>query len=214
MKNLKKLAASALLSMAVLASPASAQFDFPYFALTVSGDGHGYFASGFATGVNDASGKTNAIGAWYGQDAASVSFLVGAGYLMSGVDELSLGGDVAFALQRKETSAISLQVGLDWIGFDAGLTTLNAYQIPVSVAWQGAFVSPDAVVIPFVAPRIQFLHQRGGGASDTSSDFGLAGGVSFKFNSGLAAHAALDFSIRDGGDPVHTGIALSYLLGG
>lgn len=203
MKHIKYLPTLVVLLMMAIATPATAQlFDFPVYLLPVQyedaeSDGDSWVAGTFATGINDASGKTNAIGAAFGKTMPTVSFSGGVGRLFGGIDEFTFGGNVAAPVKTTEDSAFSLQLGVGYFGAGSG----SAYAIPFSGGYQKTVVSPEAAITYWGAPRIQWNVTRFGGMTSTSTNFGASGGASFNFPSGLGLHAAVDFLNTGGGDP-------------
>lgn len=210
MKHIKYLPAFVVMLMMAIATPASAQlFDFPVYLLPVQydgaeEDGNSWAAGTFATGVNDASGKSNAIGAAFGTRMPSVSFSGGAGYILSGVDELTFGGNVAAPLKTTEDSAISLQLGVGYLGVGSG----SQYSIPFAAGFQKTVVSSEAAITYWGAPRIQWSVSRFAGMTSTSTNFGASFGASFNLSSGVGFHSALDYLNTSGGDPLIFGAGI------
>jgi len=202
----------------VSAPSASAQlFGFPDYAIPVySGTTSSWFAGSFATGLNDASGKLNAYGVAGGMVGESVSFSGGLGLVDGAGDtEPTLGARVAVPLSSTESYALSAQAGLGWMSQDVGtLGSFTFIRIPVGVAISGSVDSGEAMITPWGMPRLNFVRTSSDAGSDTSTDLGVSGGVSFNFPSGFGIHTALDVLFADGGEPIVFGVGGHFTPGG
>lgn len=180
----------------VSASPAEAQlFNFPVYAPPSSAaTGPSTFVFGtFGGGLNDQSGKNNAVGAGIGRTgiADRVTVFAGGGLVLlddPADDELTLGGAVGIDLLPN----VGLAAGLGWMSPSGG-TLLH---IPVGVSLGTSIESESATVSPWVMPRVSFNRVSPDvGDSNTETDFGVSGGVAINLASGLGFHAALDVLI-------------------
>jgi hypothetical protein len=201
----------------MVATPATGQLvNFPVLALG-AGDGVTAVAAGWGRGLNDDSGKRNAIGVGVSRSMEMVSFSVAGGYVLEALGassdgEITFAGAVAYHLPV-EAVDLSLQTGIGYIKFAE--TTLN---FPVGVSISGSTEAGSMMVRPWIMPRVQFT-RTGGTASSTDTDFGGSGGVSFFTESGLGFGVAADLLIVDdgvGGSNSRLGFSagVSYRLGG
>ena len=204
----------ALFAMALLvsAAPLGAQmWFFPDYAVpSANGNPATYVAGTYGRGLNDDSGKINAVGGVIGRTGESATFQAGFGVLTGDADnELTLGGSVGADVANSGSMTISVQGGVGWMG--PGDT--NLMRVPIGVAFKGRVESPEAVIVPWVMPRVNYTRFSGGGFSSGETDIGASGGVSFTFPGGFGLHAALDFLNGDGGDPIIFGIGGHYVTG-
>lgn len=217
MKHLKFVPALVLLLMAAITTQASAQlFDMPVRLNLILEDDEadeGHVDASFGTGLNNASGKVNILAASYERSTSSLSFAIRGGYLLSGINDLTLGASVAAPLSKSDGTVISLQGGLGWFNFDAGITTVNSWSIPFGLGFQKSVDSGEADITLWGSPRIQWTLSSGGGTTNTSTNFGASGGVRFTLDSDLALHAEADYLNTGGGDPITFSVGAGYPLG-
>ena len=186
----------------VAAAPASAQmWFFPDFAVpSVGPNGPATFLAGtYGRGLNTASGEADAIGGVIGRTTEGASFLGGGGIVMAdGSNEVTLGGAVGVDVANGESATVSVQGGIGWMSIDA---------------FTGSVQSPEALITPWVMPRLNISRFSGGGESQTETDIGASAGVSFTFASGFGVHTALDLLLSDS-NLWYFGGGVHYLLGG
>ena len=71
------------------------------------------------------------------------------------------------------------------------LSGVTSSTIPVGI---GLSVNPPMFPLkPWIAPRIEFMHLSGGGASVNASAFRVSAGVNFNLLLGLGVHAGVDW---------------------
>ena len=173
----------------LVATPAMGQLPgFPVFALSAGdADGVTSVGAGYGRGLNDQSGKQNAIGVGVGRAMEQVSFAVFGSYLLgqgTADNEAAFAGAVAYHLPV----GVSIQTGIGYIKLAE--TVLN---VPVGVVISGS--TEAGSITPWVMPRVQFTRV-GGTASNTEMDFGASGGVSFSTEGGFGFGLALDWLLE------------------
>ena len=221
-----------VLSIAVVAlmvaTPAMGQvLNVPVLALAAGdADGVTSIGAGFARGLNEDSGKLNAIAVGVSRGMEKVSFGVSAGYILSDTakglasSEISVAGKVAYHVINDSDSPanVSVQVGVGWAkpGDDPNDVTLLL--IPVGVAISGSTEAGGMMVNPWVMPRVQFTRvSPSGGTSSTETDFGASAGVGFTTEGGFGFGVAVDLLITDDGlggsnSEILFGVGVSYTL--
>lgn len=213
-KMMSGLLAAGLL--VVTALPASAQLWFfpDYQVPSVGPTGPATFIAGtYGRGLNEASGQADAIGGVVGRTGESVSFLGGVGLVTGdGSDELTVGGAVGVDVAQGESATVSVQGGIGWMSVDFFTETLTMLRFPIGVAIKGQVESPEAVIVPWVMPRVNISRISAGGNSETETDFGASAGVSFTFPSGFGVHTALDILLSNT-NLWYFGGGVHYLLG-
>ena len=201
----------------VAAAPASAQmWFFPDFAVpSVGPNGPATFLAGtYGRGLNTASGEADAIGGVIGRTTEGASFLGGGGIVMAdGSNEVTLGGAVGVDVANGESATVSVQGGIGWMSIDAFTESFTMLRFPIGVAIKGSVQSPEALITPWVMPRLNISRFSGGGESQTETDIGASAGVSFTFASGFGVHTALDLLLSDS-NLWYFGGGVHYLLGG
>lgn len=201
----------------VAAVPASAQmWFFPDFALpSVGPSGPATFLAGtYGRGLNTASGEADAIGGVVVRTTEGASFLGGGGIVMGdGSNEVTLGGAVGVDVVQGESATVSVQGGIGWMSLDVITETVTALRFPLGVAIKGSVESPEALISPWIMPRVNISRLSGGGASATETDLGVSAGVSFTFPSGFGVHTALDLLLANS-NLWYFGGGFHYLLGG
>jgi len=197
-------------------------FNFPdYAVLSVDGGASTFVASSYGRGLNDESGKLNAVSAMAGKTSSGVSFQGGFGYIDGvGDSEWTLGGAASYDLLSGSSPAqVSLQGGVGWMQFGGlGLVDdITMLRFPIGVAIKGNVSSSAANVTPWVMPRLNVIRLSAGGVSTTETDFGASGGVSVTMPSGFGVHAALDLLRVDAAgasaQQLMFGVGAHYVLG-
>ncbi|MGE0552648.1 MAG: hypothetical protein AB7R55_04375 [Gemmatimonadales bacterium] len=98
--------------------------------------------------------------------------------------------------------AVMLQAGAAYASIDAGAgysSSVKVWHVPAGLAVSWVVPRPGVSIKPWVSPRLDWnrVSRPGTGAGvarsvSTSSDFGLSGGITFGFLSGLAIDVAYD----------------------
>jgi hypothetical protein len=214
---MKKLGiVTGLMGLLATAAPVGAQmWFFPDYALpSANGAPSTWLAATYGRGLNDASGKTDAFGGAVGRTTEKASFMGAVGQARSdGEGELTVGGSVGFDVMQRENSVVSVQGGIGWFSSDLVSETLTALRFPIGVAWKGAFQSPEAMITPWIMPKVNIARLSAGDTSETETDFGAAGGASFTFPNGFGIHTAVDVLLANS-TMWYFGIGAHYVLGG
>jgi hypothetical protein len=209
MKPLTRVAAVAL-ALGLSASQAAAQLlaNPVYFSpkggvgLTIAGD--------FGRGLNNQSGKTQAYGGHLTLGLPMVAITVGGGLWdsrVAGADkEVQFMGAAEVGVLKMPV-AISIRAGAGYIKdiAGAGTTTMN---FPIGVGLALNVPTPSLSVEPWVAPRIHIARASGGGASVSSTDFGVSGGLNLGLPMGLGFHVAGDYL----DEAITVGIGIHYKI--
>lgn len=210
------LGACALGLLFTVPSQSSAQaWFFPDYALPSSnGTPATWLAATYGRGLNDSSGKTNAFGGAIGRTTNRASFIgvIGQGRA-EGEGELTLGGGVGVDVYQGTTATLSVQGGIGWLSADVGTESLTSLRFPIGVALKGMWQTPEAQIVPWVMPRLNFVRVSLDGSSENSTDFGASTGVTFNFPNGFGVHTALDLLAADS-NIWYYGIGVHYVLGG
>jgi hypothetical protein len=170
---------------------------FPVDALP-SGSAATFFGATYGRGMNDASLKLDAYSAFIGRSGIGNRATLAAGVGMIdfpaegewtygaalGIDVLPAGG----------SAQLSVQTGL---GYFSPVTDASTMHIPVGLALKGMIEGPTADVAPWVMPRVSILRASVGDVSDTSTDFGVSGGVMVTLPNGFGVHTSVDVLAAD-----------------
>lgn len=199
----------------LLTQPLEAQsWYFPDFALpSSSGEPASWIAGTYARGLNEYSGETNAVGAAFGKVSGSVAFQGVLGYITDDPGEVTAGASVGLDLNRGEGTRISAQGGIGWINFDFFDESVSFWRIPLGVAVKGSMGSEEEAIMPWVMPKVVVSFATGAGESDTETDFGASGGISFTTANGVGFHSALDALFVDDEVVLFLGVGVHYVLG-
>jgi hypothetical protein len=132
-----------------------------------------------------------------------------------GDNKVSVGGTLNYKIFGGPLIPLSvtLQGGVGYSKPDIGLLPdddVNEFRFPIGVGLALTIPNPALAIKPWLAPRIDVVHQSGGGLSGTESNFGLGGGLELNLLSGLGLHAAYDRVFVDGGDPSTFGFGAHY----
>lgn len=196
------------------ASPTEAQlWFFPDYALpSANGTPTTWIATSYGRGLNV--GEVDAISAVLGKATESVTFAGGLGLTLGDVDELTIGGGLGVDVTQTESMTLSIQGGLGWISLDNPFgESITMLRLPVGAAFKWGVETTEAMITPWVMPRLNIVRVSGSGLSDTQTDLGASGGASFNFPNGFGVDAALDVVIGDGEDPWTFGIGGHYIIG-
>lgn len=193
--------------------PASGQMvGFPDYAVPFAAAPSTWLAATWGTGLNDDSGKANAYGAAIGRAGEKVSFTGGLGMVSDeGESDLTFGGAVGIQVLAAEAASVSVQGG---VGYYSPIEDYSYLRFPVGVAIQGSIETGEASITPWAMPKLNIARASIADVSDTSTDFGASGGLSFNFAGGFGVHTALDIVFGENRKPVLFGLGGHYVLGG
>ena len=200
------------LGLAMLAAvPVQAQLtNFPVYAAP-SGGPATYLGLTYGRGMNDASGKLDAYGAFVGRSGVGGRASIFAGLGMLDIDpesEWTFGGGVGVdVLPAGGSAQVSIQGGVGY--FSPGTATLLTF--PIGVALKGNIEGPTATVAPWVMPRLH-ISRVSNGTSATETDFGVSGGFAVTLPSGFGIHTALDLTAVDPSNVWLLGVGLHYMM--
>ncbi len=189
----------------LVATPAMGQLiNYPVFALGPSNaDGATTIGAGWGRGLNDNSGKLNAFGVGVSRAMEMVSFGVGGTYVReaAGPDasEIALRGSVAYNVPLDGSVAVGIQGGIEWMSLDGTPDNTSLLNFPIGVSIQGSTEAGSLTIPLWVMPRVQFTRASSGGASNTETDFGIAGGVSGVSEGGVGLALSIDWLYTDDG---------------
>lgn len=191
------------------AVPAAAQlWFFPDYAVpSNSGLPQTFIAGTYARGLNDASRKTDGFAAMAGVSTGVVSFMGGLGVISGIDDEVTLGGAIGVDLIKAPGAPVqlTLQAGVGWIDLDP----VTFWRFPIGLALK----AQGGPVTPWIMPRLNIVHDSGGGIGSTNTELGVSGGIAITGEGGFGIHAALDYlDVGDG--PRMLGVGLHYVLPG
>jgi hypothetical protein len=205
---------SLALGLAVMsAAPATAQmWNFPdYMVPAMRGAPTSWVSADFGRGVNNVTGEENGLALAYGRTGEAVNFMLAGGILTGDFDnEFTFGASVGGDIMESEGLVMGVQGGFGWIS--PGDLTLIEIPVGLSLRTESEMANGGAL-IPWVMPRLNIGHASLGGESDTELDLGISGGVTVTFLNGVGVHAALDYLMAEGDDPVLLGFGVHYLLG-
>lgn len=201
-------------------APVSGQlFYFPDYAVpSMDGAASTFVAGSYGRGLNDNSGKLNAVSATVGRTTSSVSFVGGFGYIDGGLaeSEWTLGGAAGYDLLSGTAPAqLTLQAGIGWMQLSGGglIPDVTMLRFPVGVAVKGNIESTSATVTPWAMPRLNILRASADGASTTDTHLGGSAGVTVTMPSGFGIHAALDYLAVESAEQLTFGVGAHYVLG-
>lgn len=223
---MKRRATVAVLGLSLFGlstAPVSGQlFNFPDYALLSADAAPSTFVSGsYGRGLNENSGKLNAVSAMVGRSQGAFSFAGGFGYIDNPLDsEWTLGGSASYDLLGASAPAqLALQAGLGWIKLSTGGLTddITMLRLPLGLAVKGNLSSSSAKITPWVMPRLNIVRASAGGASTTETDLGASAGIAVSMPSGFGVHAAFDvLHVSAGGASMQQyvfGVGAHYMLG-
>ncbi|MBA3317515.1 MAG: hypothetical protein H0T50_05420 [Gemmatimonadales bacterium] len=110
--------------------------------------------------------------------------------------------------------AVTLQGGIGYAKPDAGaLPDLDVTELrfPVGVGFALTIPNPVLAIKPWLAPRLDIVRTSGDAVdANTSSEFGLSGGIELNTLGGFGLHATYDAIFREGGTPGVFGVGAHY----
>lgn len=134
-----------------------------------------------------------------------------------GDSDLSVGGTLNYRVFGGPLVplAVTLQGGIGYAKPDAGLlpgdADISQLRFPVGVGFALTIPNPILAIKPWLAPRIDIVRTSiEDGDTETSSEFGLSGGIELNTLGGLGLHATYDAIFADGGTPGVFGIGAHY----
>ncbi len=109
---------------------------------------------------------------------------------------------------------VLLQAGVahwqqDLVGFE-GPVTAKTTRVPISVGFAATIPNPAFAIKPWLAPRVDIFRTSLEGATDTGSDFAIAGGIDLSMLNGITIRAAYDRIFRDGSKPSILSIGVGF----
>ncbi|MCH7855203.1 MAG: hypothetical protein IIB37_00500 [Gemmatimonadetes bacterium] len=193
----------------MVATPTMGQIlNVPVLALG-AGDGATTIWGGYSRGLNDNSGKLDAIGAGVVRAMEQVSFGVSAGLVLSDdvtgfpSSEIAFAARAAYHVINDSDSPlnVSVQGGAGWSKPDDDPNDLTLLLFPVGIAISGSTSAGSLTLTPWIMPRVQFTRvgESGGIPSNTDTDFGGSAGVGFATEGGFGFGVAGDILIVDDG---------------
>ena len=222
--NKARFVSSIAVAALLVATPATGQLaNFPILALPAGdADGATSIGAGWGRGLNETSGKLDAIAVGVARAMETVSFGVMGSYVLDAAfdaageltSEIALGGSVAYNAPMDGSIDVGIQGGIEWMSPE-GATVLN---FPLGVSIAGATEAGSMAVRPWVMPRVQFFRvSPETGDSNTETDFGASGGVSGVTEGGFGVGLSIDWLLTDDGTGSNTsqwlfGAAVFYAL--
>ena len=184
--------------------------NFPVYAQP-SGGPATYLGATYGHGMNDASGKADAYGAFVGRTGVGGRASIFAGLGMLDVEpesEWTFGGGVGVdVLPAGGSAQVSIQGGIGYMS-PGDATVLN---FPIGVALKGNIEGPTATVAPWIMPRLH-VRRISNGTSVTETDFGVSGGFAVTLPSGFGVHTALDLLAVDPDNLWLLGVGVHYTM--
>jgi outer membrane protein with beta-barrel domain len=87
----------------------------------------------------------------------------------------------------------------------------DLYHFPIGIGFALVIPNPVLAIHPWLAPRVDIVHTKASGISDTETNFGLSGGLEFNLLNGFGIQAAYDrVFVKDAADPATFGVGAHY----
>lgn len=87
----------------------------------------------------------------------------------------------------------------------------DLYHFPIGIGFALVIPNPVLAIHPWLAPRVDIVHTKASGISDTQTNFGLSGGLEFNLLNGFGIQAAYDrVFAKDAADPGTFGLGAHY----
>jgi hypothetical protein len=87
----------------------------------------------------------------------------------------------------------------------------DLYHFPIGIGFALVIPNPVLAIHPWLAPRVDVVHTKAGGVSNTETNFGLSGGLEFNLLNGFGIQAAYDrVFAKDVADPATFGVGAHY----
>lgn len=98
--------------------------------------------------------------------------------------------------------AATLQAGAGYSSDDSrclspGACDISDWRFPIGLGVSLTIPNPALAIKPWIAPRIDVVRHSEDGASSTTTDFGISGGVQLNLLTGLGLHATYDLMMVD-----------------
>ncbi len=209
MKRILGRVLGAAAAFATMAAPVSAQIaGQPVYVNPTMGRGIGINVD-YAKG--DQAGSPSSIG---GRAVLGLGIVtIGAGAASVSSDNLTeskigYGGNVSLNLINLPMVTIAPFAGFGTISFG---NNVSQQSIPLGAA---IGINPPLIPLSFwAAPRADVAVSKVGDTSDTSTNFGVSGGVDLTLLMGLGAHLAVDYISVEGGSVFVWGIGAHFVFG-
>jgi len=211
---------SVVLALGLVASPAAAQLlNDPVYVNPNMGTGLA-IAGDIGYGVNNASGKNTSYNGRVTLGLPMVQFTLGAGMYHQkavgaapSVNTANFMGQAALKVLGS-TPMMPVNVAIFAGAGYASKSGLKTTTVPAGVAIGLKLPSPGVSVEPWIAPRINYLHSSvstgGVSASNSTTKFGISGGVNVDLPGGFGLQAAADYLAISGGSPFLISGGLHY----
>jgi hypothetical protein len=96
-------------------------------------------------------------------------------------------------------------------GLGGAVPEHDLYHFPIGIGFALVIPNPVLAIRPWLAPRVDIVHTKAGGVSDTQTNFGLSGGLEFNLLNGFGIQAAYDrVFAKDAADPATFGVGAHY----
>lgn len=202
-----------LVALLALAGAGALQAQNPGLPVINSGVNTGLTLRGDVGFPNAEAGSGTAFGATgkLGLSLIGITATVSSYKPKGGSSHTSVGGTANLKLFGGPLIPFSL-----WLQGGAGYTKygpVTQYHVPVGLALAAKIPSTVVAIKPWIAPRLDLVHQSSSGivsSSNTATDFGISGGVEFSLLSGLGFYAAYDWVSRNGTKPSTFGVGAQY----
>ena len=133
-----------------------------------------------------------------------------------GAGDASVGGTLNYKLLGGPLVPLSvtLQGGVSYFKPGQGLLPtddVKAYHFPIGIGFALVIPNPVLSIHPWLAPRVDITRQSADDNADTSTNFGLSGGIELNLLNGFGVQAAYDRVFSDeSDDPSTFGIGVHY----
>lgn len=200
--------------LALAAAPADAQLvNFPNYATpSAFGTPSSFIAASYGRGLNDDSGKQNAFGVFVGRTGLADRVTVTAGAGMVDLDpdsKYTFGGAVGVdVLDADATTQVSVQGGIGYMSLATDVSVMN---FPIGLAIKKNIPGESANIALWAMPRLDISRASNPITSNTNTELGISGGVSFTTPGGIGVHAALDVLAADASAMIG-GVGVHYVI--
>jgi hypothetical protein len=87
----------------------------------------------------------------------------------------------------------------------------DLYHFPIGIGFALVIPNPVLAIHPWLAPRVDIVHTKASGVSNTDTNFGLSGGLEFNLLNGFGIQVAYDrVFAKDVADPAAFGVGAHY----
>lgn len=127
----------------------------------------------------------------------SVTLQAGASYSKPGEESVPAAASAGFATVPVPVNQLALKHDL--------------YHFPIGIGFALVIPNPVLAIHPWLAPRVDIVHVKASGISDTETNFGLSGGLELNLLNGFGIQAAYDrVFAKDAADPSTFGVGAHY----